>query len=471
MPLGRCQVRSTAESAAWPASASAWYADTDEDGYGDPGSSDVACDAPSGFVDDATDCDDSDADISPEGVEVCDEADNDCDGTTDEDDATDAATWYADTDSDGYGDASSTTRSCEEPSGYVSDDSDCDDTDADVSPEGVEVCDEVDNDCDGGADDDDPEGASDASTWYADTDSDGYGDATDTTACDEPSGYTDNDDDCDDTDGDVNPAATEVCDEVDNDCDGTTDPDTSADAATWYADTDEDGYGDATSTTTACDEPTGYTDDDTDCDDTDADVNPGASETCDGTDEDCDGDTDEDVLGDDSACAAESCAEILAARPSATDGTYYVDPDGSGAISLECDMTIDGGGWTAMTGDYLAGLSSGVTREYLYTYGGAWYLSPETTQIWDWSSYYALEGDYYYGASGSTSADGSFSCTHVESGYWGIGCSNGPGGQWKTLPWGPYVDTSAGYASVCQDQPDVFGVGACAYPAQIWVRP
>ena len=47
----------------------------------------------------------------------------------------------------------------------------------------------IDNDCDGATNDDDPEGASDASTWYADDDSDGYGDVSDTVnACDEPSG-------------------------------------------------------------------------------------------------------------------------------------------------------------------------------------------------------------------------------------------------------------------------------------------
>jgi hypothetical protein len=133
-------------------------------------------------------------------------------------------------------------------------------------------------------------------------------------------------------------------------------------------------------------------------------------------------------------------------------------------------MSIDGGGWTQMTQDFLSRLSSGVTREYLYTYSGAWYRSPETTEIWNWSSYYGLDGDYAYATGGATTATGSFSCTSNESGSWGIGCSNGGGNQWKCLPSGSSMDATTGDAQICQDQPDVFGVGACAYPAQIWVR-
>ncbi|GDX78532.1 hypothetical protein LBMAG42_03430 [Deltaproteobacteria bacterium] len=78
----------------------------------------------------ATDCDDTDAAISPGADEVCDGVDNDCDGTVDESSAADAATWYADTDGDGFGDAAYTTLACDEPAAYVADATDCDDTDA-----------------------------------------------------------------------------------------------------------------------------------------------------------------------------------------------------------------------------------------------------------------------------------------------------------------------------------------------------
>ncbi len=133
-------------------------------------------------------------------------------------------------------------------------------------------------------------------------------------------------------------------------------------------------------------------------------------------------------------------------------------------------MDKDGGGWTQLSSSYLATLSSGVSREYLYTYGSGWYVSPATTLIWSWSSYQALEGTYFYAYSGDT-LTGSFSCSDVEAGHWGVGCSNGGGNQWKVLPWGSSIDSTQGYSAICQDQPDVFGVGACAYPAQIWARP
>ncbi len=269
---------------------STWYLDDDGDGYGDPDKDYVACFEPSGYTDDDTDCDDTDADINSDADEVCDEVDNNCDGDIDEDDAIDALTWYLDVDGDGYGDDDVTDIDCDQPTNFVEVGGDCAPTDDEINPDADEVCDEVDNDCDGDIDEDD---AIDALTWYLDADGDGYGDSTETTeACDEPSGYVDDDTDCDDTDEDINPDADEICNELDDDCDGYVDDDDSdvSDQSTWYLDDDGDGYGDSAETTEACDEPSGYTSDDTDCDDTDADINPDADENVYTVwDEDCDG--------------------------------------------------------------------------------------------------------------------------------------------------------------------------------------
>ena len=60
-----------------------WYADADSDSYGDPADVVSAVVAPSGYVEDNTDCDDSRADVNPGGLEVLDGLDNDCDGVTD----------------------------------------------------------------------------------------------------------------------------------------------------------------------------------------------------------------------------------------------------------------------------------------------------------------------------------------------------------------------------------------------------
>ena len=206
--------------------ANTYYEDFDGDGFGDATRSDLACDQPSGFVEDDTDCDDSDAETNPDALEYCDGHDDDCDGDIDEDDAVDVVTWYGDKDEDGYGASDRTREACDQPSGFVTDSTDCDDADGDAYPGADEYCDGHDDDCDGDIDEDD---AVDMSTWYADGDGDGYGNAARTTeACDQPSGYSATSDDCDDTESAVNPGATETCNGVDDDCDSATSEDDTA---------------------------------------------------------------------------------------------------------------------------------------------------------------------------------------------------------------------------------------------------
>ncbi|MEL6342345.1 MAG: putative metal-binding motif-containing protein, partial [Myxococcota bacterium] len=167
--------------------ASDWYADTDRDGFGDPAASQTACEAPTGTVENREDCDDTNKDTFPGADEFCDLIDNDCDGTSDEDDAVDAIIFYRDTDRDGFGDPTQTTAACIAPAGHVSLGTDCDDDNETTFPGADEFCDTVDNDCDGTTDEDD---AIDAPTWYIDGDTDGFGDAsTATRACAVPDGY------------------------------------------------------------------------------------------------------------------------------------------------------------------------------------------------------------------------------------------------------------------------------------------
>ena len=340
--------------------ASTWYADADGDSHGDAATAVTSCDAPAGYVADGTDCDDSDAAVSPSEFEMCNGIDDDCDGDIDEDASLDVSEWYADTDGDGYGDAASSVLDCDQPAGYTADLTDCDDGAGDVNPGADELCNGTDDNCDGAVDED---SAADASTWYADTDGDGYGDAGDSTAaCDAPAGYVGDASDCDDDDGAVNPAATELCDGLDNDCNGLTDEDAAADAATWYADSDGDGFGDAGSTAVECSQPVGYVSDDTDCDDGAGAVNPDATEVCDGIDNDCDSVTDTDATdrdtwyrdsdGDnfgDASASTLSCSEPAGYVADATDcddgaaATYPGATETCDGEDNDCDGTIDDG--------------------------------------------------------------------------------------------------------------------------------
>jgi hypothetical protein len=270
--------------------ASSWYADVDGDGYGDVAAGTLACEAASGQVADASDCDDGDAAVHPGATELCNGVDDDCDGATDPDNSADAPTWYADADGDGYGDPATGEVGCEGGSGEVTDGTDCDDGAASVNPGATEQCNGVDDDCDGATD---PDSSADASRWYTDADGDGYGDvSTEVVACYAGSDQVSDATDCDDGDAAVHPAATELCDGVDNDCDGVVDPASSADASRWYRDADGDGYGDVSTEAVACYASSGQVSDATDCDDGDAAVHPGAVESCNGVDDDCDGATD-----------------------------------------------------------------------------------------------------------------------------------------------------------------------------------
>ena len=115
------------------------YVDADSDGYGSEASSTTACDPPPGFIEAGGDCDDGDSTSYPGAVEVCDGADNDCNGSVD-DAPVDAASWRLDADGDGYG-TGEAIEGCSPGEGYVSAEAaDCADDDAAIYPGAPETC-------------------------------------------------------------------------------------------------------------------------------------------------------------------------------------------------------------------------------------------------------------------------------------------------------------------------------------------
>ncbi len=236
-----------------------------------------------GFLDDALggdDCDDDDDEVNPLATEVCDGRDNDCNTLIDENDPDiDVDTlldWYADSDGDGYGNALDSAIACMAPAGMVDNADDCRDTDPEIHPDAIEVCDgNVDNDCDGWADDNDPD-LDPATTllWFEDTDDDSYGGDEPPggiARCHAPAfvGWVVGSTDCDDTDPLAGPPSD------------------------WLPDGDGDGVGLGDGLgIEACESPEpgyGAAWRGEDCNDEDPTVYPGAPEICeDGLDQDCD---------------------------------------------------------------------------------------------------------------------------------------------------------------------------------------
>ena len=202
----------------------------------------------------------------------------------------DARLWHADVDGDGHGDPNATLEACEQPWAYVSNSDDCDDRDPDRAPGQLDLCNAVDDDCDGQIDEDGVD-----EQLFLDVDGDGYGSRVSWTGCGPPPNplyRALRDDDCDDTDIRRHPRASERCNGIDDDCDGDID-EGAIDQTLQHVDDDGDGFGDTFAAIVACPGEPGASPDGGDCDDGAPDVYPGALERCNGIDDDCDGYEDE----------------------------------------------------------------------------------------------------------------------------------------------------------------------------------
>jgi hypothetical protein len=364
-----------------------WHEDADGDGFASVEPT-RGCDPPADAGTEGTDCDDADAAVFPGAGEVCDYADDDCDGEVDEglpvwdwwrdadrdgygapgdplvacyeplgyvanpDDCDDGdklehpgALWYVDADGDGFGDPISALASCERPAGWITDGTDCDDADPAEHP-GVVWGQDADGDGFGS-----PSGTTTACEWpgegwvpntsdcddtspettgrvtvYDDNDGDGWGGRS-RTVCGDTTGYVAVGGDCEDWDAHRYPGAFEVCDGYDNDCDGVADA-----SSTIFWDGDGDGWGSTSASGCGIGR---WVQDGGDCDDGDATVAPDAAEVCNGRDDDCDALTDS------------------ADPDGAGDGTWYEDADADGfgdtsSALVACEAPA---GWVLAAGD------------------------------------------------------------------------------------------------------------------------
>jgi len=216
-----------------------FYADADNDGFGDLSNDSLSCSTPVGYVANSTDCNDADAAINPNTV------------------------WYMDMDGDLLGDLMSTFTGCTPPTGYVLNSGDCDDTNASITV---------------------------PTTYYSDVDQDGFGDdATAADFCVTPPSMVAIGGDCNDNNNTIYPGAPEICDGFDNNCNGTNDEGLVFN--TYYLDSDNDQFGAGIGLVSCQTIPLpGYVLVDGDCDDMNPNVYPGATEVLDNDiDENCDG--------------------------------------------------------------------------------------------------------------------------------------------------------------------------------------
>ncbi len=226
--------------------------------------------------------------------EECNGRDDDCDGETDPAGAAGCTTYYQDVDLDGFGMGVGKCL-CEDPgAGYTTTSGDCNDVNDGVYPGVQEICNGMDDNCDGTTDD---EGAPGCIEYWLDNDGDGYGVVGQSKCLCKPTPpYTGTQKqyDCDDTNKDIYPGATENCDALDNDCDGITDPENSIGCQPWYYDGDSDGFGSSSKFKCLCGAVGLYnTQKSGDCDDLDPMAHPLANEVCNGRDDNCNGQVDE----------------------------------------------------------------------------------------------------------------------------------------------------------------------------------
>ena len=296
--------------------------------------------------------------------------------------------------------------------GYVTCVGDCDDTNPDINPGATEVCDDVDEDCDGLIDngtecfDDDGDGFAeidgdcvdgDAAVYPGadevadgfDNDCDGLIDEDPLNDDDDNDGYTENGGDCDDTEPTVFPGANEICDGLDNDCD----PATDIDEGTECYDDDGDGFTENTGDCNDADvfvypgatdfgggvdwdcdglvngvdnDGDGYTVEGGDCNDNDPLTSPAQAEVVDGFDNDCDGIADEGTYAydddGDGFCEGPLCTDgsYVGDCNDGDDTVYYGAYEGMDGVDNDCDGDVDegteafdddGDGYTEQGGD------------------------------------------------------------------------------------------------------------------------
>lgn len=130
-----------------PCAQTVYYFDVDEDTFGDPSNYFYSCEDTSGYVLNNLDCNDLNASINPLSEEVCNNNDDNCDGLIDN--GLTFTNYFLDADNDTYGNFDVDTLWCNPVEGYITDSTDCDDSNPLINPGMAELLNDLDDDCDG----------------------------------------------------------------------------------------------------------------------------------------------------------------------------------------------------------------------------------------------------------------------------------------------------------------------------------
>ncbi|HUM46387.1 MAG TPA: MopE-related protein [Chitinophagales bacterium] len=398
-----------------------YYADNDDDGYGNAlgGTTSTCNGVPADYSTTNDDCNDSNSNVNPGETETCNSVDDDCANGVD--DGLTTYNYYADNDNDGYGNGAGgvyITCISETPAGFSTSDDDCNDTNENVNPGETEFCNGVDDNCANGVDD-----GLTTYTYYADNDDDGYGNGAGgtyvTCTSETPEGYSTTADDCNDEIEAINPGATETCNGVDDNCNNLTDEGLTT---IYYYDKDGDGFGENLSQELCA--PTGFYTATVggDCNNDNETIYPGAPEQCNLTDDDCDGfadngldfityyvDFDDDGYGSDLIPGVSLCLNPGdgftttngdcndfndGINPTATEICNNVDDNCDGSVDENgVPAVITAAGSTTFCAEGSVVLSAGPTGPY---YGYQWFDQNGPVNAATNSSYSATGTGTYY---------------------------------------------------------------------------
>lgn len=199
------------------------FADRDGDGFGrEKAVFDYDCSdgIPTGYSRKGGDCNDNNRYVHPKADELCNGIDDNCDGIVDPENAKDCNRYYKDLDYDGSGTDEYRCLCVSEGDFRALERGDCNDSNPKIHPDAKEICNDLDDNCNGTVDE--GENVANCRPFYRDNDGDGFGIGDESKCLCKAEGIfrAEKTGDCNDNNPEIYPGAYEHFDRLDNNCNG-----------------------------------------------------------------------------------------------------------------------------------------------------------------------------------------------------------------------------------------------------------